>query len=77
MPLIRSHGPPDQYPARIAIDPNNNVLVTDYDAHCINIFTDKGQFIQTSQMKMQIYHLVEILELYNYPYLQHTTICCY
>ena len=36
-----------QNPARIAIDPNNNVLVTDYDANCINIFTDKGQFIQT------------------------------
>ena len=36
-----------QYPARIAIDPNNNVLVTDYSANCINIFTDKGQFIQT------------------------------
>ena len=36
-----------QRPARIAIDPNNNVLVTDCDANCINIFTDKGQFIQT------------------------------
>ena len=36
-----------QFPVRIAIDPNNNVLVTDYLAHCINILTDKGQFIQT------------------------------
>ena len=36
-----------QYPVRIAIDPNNNVLVTDLHANCINIFTDKGQFIQT------------------------------
>ena len=36
-----------QNPARIAIDPNNNVLVTNYDANCINIFTDKGQFIRT------------------------------
>ena len=36
-----------QWPARIAIDPNNNVLVTDYYTDCINIFTDKGQFIQT------------------------------
>ena len=35
-----------QYPVRIAIDPNNNVLVTDYHANCINIFTDKGQFIR-------------------------------
>ena len=34
-----------QWPVRIAIDPNNNVLVTDYNANCINIFTDKGQFI--------------------------------
>ena len=37
-----------QYPARIAIDPNNNnVLVTDIDANCIHVFTDRGQFIQT------------------------------
>ena len=36
-----------QWPVRIAIDPNNNVLVTDHDADCINIFTEKGQFIQT------------------------------
>ena len=36
-----------QWPVRIAIDPNNNVLVTDCSANCINIFTDKGQFIQT------------------------------
>ena len=34
------------YPVRIAIDPNNNVLVTDRSANCINIFTDRGQFIQ-------------------------------
>ena len=36
-----------QLPVRIAIDHNNNVLVTDSDANCINIFTDRGQFIQT------------------------------
>ena len=37
-----------QYPARIAIDPNNNnVLVTDYDANCIHVFTDRGQILQT------------------------------
>ena len=36
-----------QDPVRIAIDPNNNVLVTDFTANCINIFTDRGQFIQT------------------------------
>ena len=36
-----------QEPVKIAIDPNNNVLVTDFTADCINIFTDKGQFIQT------------------------------
>ena len=36
-----------QCPVRIAIDPNNNVLVTDYDANCIHLFTDNGQFIQT------------------------------
>ena len=35
-----------QNPVKIAIDPNNNVLVTDYNARCIDIFTDKGQFIQ-------------------------------
>ena len=36
-----------QYPVRIAIDPNNNnVLVTDYYAHCVHVFTDMGQFIQ-------------------------------
>ena len=35
------------YPARIAIDPNNNnVLVPDYDANCVHVFTDRGQFIQ-------------------------------
>ena len=28
-----------QYPVRIAIDPNNNVLVTDHDANCIHLFT--------------------------------------
>ena len=36
-----------QDPVRIAIDPNNNVLVTDQCANCIKIFTDRGQFIQT------------------------------
>ena len=37
-----------QWPARIAIDPNNdNVLVTDYDANCVHVFTDRGQFMQT------------------------------
>ena len=37
-----------QSPARIAIDPNNNnVLVTDIDANCVHLFTDRGQFIQT------------------------------
>ena len=36
-----------QYPVRIAIDPNNNVLVTDVDANCIHLFTHNGQFIQT------------------------------
>ena len=35
-----------QYPVRIAIDPNNNVLVTDCLANCINLFTHSGQFIQ-------------------------------
>ena len=36
-----------QFPVRIAIDPNNNVLVTDRDANCIHLFTHNGQFIQT------------------------------
>ena len=37
-----------QYPARIAIDPNNNnVLVADYDANCVHVFKERGQFIQT------------------------------
>ena len=36
-----------QCPVRIAIDPNNNVLVTDRWANCINIFKANGQFIQT------------------------------
>ena len=31
----------------IAIDQNNNVLVTDYVANCIVIFTQNGEFIQT------------------------------
>ena len=34
-------------PVRIAIDPNNNVLVTDHNANCIYLFTHNGQFIQT------------------------------
>ena len=34
--------------ARIAIDPNNdNVLVTDYGANCVHVFTDRGQILQT------------------------------
>ena len=36
-----------QFPVRIAIDFNNNVLVTDCDANCIHLFTHNGQFIQT------------------------------
>ena len=36
-----------QLPVRIAIDPNNNVLVTDRYANCIHLFTHNGQFIQT------------------------------
>ena len=37
-----------QWPARIAIDPNNNnVLVTDYLANCVHVFTDRGQILQT------------------------------
>ena len=36
-----------QYPVRIAIDPNDNVLVTDYVANCIHLFTHNGLFIQT------------------------------
>ena len=35
-----------QWPVRIAIDHNNNVLVTDRDANCIVIFTQSGKFIQ-------------------------------
>ena len=35
-----------QFPDRIAIDPNNNVLVTDLYANCIHLFTHNGQFIQ-------------------------------
>ena len=36
-----------QFPNRISIDPNNNVLVTDRDANGIHLFTHEGQFIQT------------------------------
>ena len=36
-----------QFPVRIAIDPNNNVLVTDHRANCIHLFTHNGQLIQT------------------------------
>jgi len=35
-----------QCPIRIAIDPNN-VLVTDYDANYIHVFSHSGQFIRT------------------------------
>ena len=39
---------PGQFqPVRIAIDPNNNVLVIDRHANCFHVFTDNGQFIQT------------------------------
>ena len=34
------------YPVRIAIDHNSNVLVVDYLANCIVIFTQSGEFIQ-------------------------------
>jgi len=36
-----------QYPVRIAIGLNNNVLVTDLDANCIHVLSHSGQFIQT------------------------------
>jgi len=36
-----------QSPVRLAICPNNNVLVTEYDANCIHVFSHSGQFIQT------------------------------
>ena len=36
-----------QSPVRIAIDHNNNVLVTDNGVNCIVIFTQFGEFIQT------------------------------
>ena len=36
-----------QWPVKIAIDPNNNVLVTDFDANCIMMFTHNGEYIQT------------------------------
>ena len=36
-----------QFPVKISIDPNNNVLVTDFTANGIHIFTHDGQFIQT------------------------------
>jgi len=36
-----------QWPDRIVIDPNYNVLVTDYKANCIHVFSHSGQFIQT------------------------------
>ena len=37
---------PEQFwfPFRIAIDCNNNVLVTDYDANCIHLFSHSGEF---------------------------------
>jgi len=34
-----------QYPIRIAINPYNNVLIT--DCNCIHVFSHSGQFIQT------------------------------
>ena len=34
------------FPVKIAIDSNNNVLVTDHDANYINLFTHDGQFIK-------------------------------
>ena len=37
-----------QNPGRIAIDlNNNNVLVTDFYANCVHVFTHRGQIIQT------------------------------
>jgi len=36
-----------QWPVKIAIDPNNNVLITDHNANCIHVFSHRGQFIQT------------------------------
>ena len=36
-----------QWPVRIAVHPNNNVLVTDYYGDRIHLFTHNGQFIQT------------------------------
>ena len=33
-------------PVRIAIDPRNNVLVTDVSANCIHVFEHSGRFIQ-------------------------------
>ena len=45
----KGHNPVQfRFPSRIAIDSNNdNVLVTDYSASCVHVFTDRGQFIQT------------------------------
>ena len=43
----KENNPVFQYPVIIAIDCNNNVLVTDCVANCINMFTDRGHFIQT------------------------------
>ena len=42
----KGNNPGQFHPVRIAIDPNNNVLVTDGDANCIYLFADNGQFIQ-------------------------------
>ena len=36
-----------QFPVRIAIDPNGNVLVTDFYGDGIHLFTHNGQFMQT------------------------------
>ena len=40
-----------QFPVKIKVDPNNNLLVSDYDANCIHIFTRSGQFIQLINCK--------------------------
>ena len=35
-----------QFPGRIAIDPNDNVLVSDNFSNCIHLFNDRGRFIK-------------------------------
>ena len=40
-----------QRPCRVKVDHDNNVLVTDYDANCIYIFSCDGHFIQKINCK--------------------------